>query len=273
MTTPYLLKFSANLSILFQELELEARFAAAADLGFQAIELWYPYELSTARVAELLKQHSLQCVGLNTPAGDAANGDWGLAVDPNRRKDFQNSVVLALEYADAMQCRHVHVMAGQVQTNLSKDDAWACYIENIAYAARAAAAVDKVVMIEPLNAVDRPTYLLNTQAQAREVIERLALPNVKIMLDLFHLQRGEGNLIENMLRSLPHAAHVQIADNPGRHEPGTGEVNFDAVFKALVDAGYEGWVGCEYSPSGSTQSSLAWSVPWNQRQTLISGGE
>lgn len=273
MSAPSQLRLSANLSIMFQDLELEKRFGAAANLGFEAIELWFPYELPAHRVGELIEQHSLTCVGLNTPAGDVDAGEWGLAVDPKRRGAFQDSVGKALEYAEVLGCPQVHVMAGHVQANVTKDDAWACYIENIAFAARAAAAAEKTVMIEPLNILDRPTYLLNTQAQAREVIERLGLPNIKIMLDLFHLQRGEGNLIENMLLSLPYAAHVQIADNPGRHEPGTGEINFDAVFKALLSAGYRGWIGCEYSPTASTQGSLAWSTHSGQLKSLKSAGE
>ncbi|WP_144110258.1 hydroxypyruvate isomerase family protein [Paraburkholderia sp. BCC1886] len=256
-----MLRFSANLSTLFQNLPLVARFEAAARAGFEAVELWFPYEIPVADMRALLATHKLRCLGINTPAGDVKSGDWGLAADPARRSEFEASVDEAFAYAEGIGCPCVHVMAGQPPADTAqdrRDAAWKHYVSCIASASAKAQRHGVTVMIEPLNAIDRPHYLLNTQAQALDVIRTVAQPNVKIMLDLYHLQRGEGNLIERMKTSLPYAAHVQIADNPGRHEPGTGEIRFDAVFATIEASGYAGHIGCEYLPSAATLDSLGW---------------
>lgn len=251
-------RYSANLSTLFQDLPLRERFAAAAQAGFAAVEMWFPYEIPSNEMAAQLQKHALRCVGINSPAGDVSAGDWGLATDPDGVDAFCASVDQAMRYARDIDCPNVHVMAGIVPAHLSRAVAWALYETNIARACDIAQDYGRRVLIEPLNAVDRPTYLLNTQQQALHLVQTLQRDNLSIMLDLFHLQRGEGNLIEGMLRSLAHAAHVQIADVPGRHEPGTGEINFRNVFAAVAQADYKGWVGCEYLPLNSTQEGLSW---------------
>lgn len=257
-----MLHFSANLSTLFQELPLAARFEAAASAGFDAVEMWFPYEIPAAQMRELLTTYGLRCVGINSSAGDTQRGDWGLAADPARRAAFDASVAQAFDYAEAIGCPSVHVMAGQIEEGAPRQPAWDHYLECVGAAADRAAERGLVVMIEPLNALDRPRYLLNTQAQALEVLGTLKRPNLKIMLDLYHVQRGEGNLIERMRASLPHAAHVQIADNPGRHEPGTGEIRFDHVFAELERSRYAGLIGCEYLPSGASAESFGWMAPF-----------
>jgi hydroxypyruvate isomerase len=224
------LKFSANLSTLFPELPLVDRFAAAARAGFDAVEVWFPYEIPAEQMRDILRANGQVCVGINSPAGDAARTDWGLAVDSRRQAECDASVDVAMRYAQAIDCPCVHVMAGQLTEGLSFDHAWQNYLACIERACRTAERFGRTVMIEPLNVIDRPKYILSRQAQALDVIATLDYSNLKIMLDLFHLQRGEGNLIERIRQSLPHAAHVQIADNPGRHQPGTGEIHFDAVF-------------------------------------------
>ncbi len=253
-----MLRFSANLSTMFQELPLVQRLEAAACAGFDAVELWFPYEIPVPKMRQLLRDNGLRCVGINSPAGDPARGDWGLAADPERRAEFDKSVEMAFKYAREIECPCVHVMAGQCAPGTSVEAAWGNYLECLGSACDAARGYGITAMVEPLNAIDRPTYLMSTQAKAIEVHSKLNRPNLKIMLDVFHVQRGEGNLIERMLTSLPHTAHVQIADNPGRHEPGTGEINFAAIFAAIEKSGYAGYIGLEYLPSGATGDSLQW---------------
>jgi hydroxypyruvate isomerase len=253
-----MLKFSANLSTLFQDRPLAERIAAARTAGFGAVEMWFPYEVPAARLRDTLREHGLPMIGINSAPGNVSAGDWGLAADPRRRSAFIESLHAAFEYAQVIGCPNVHVMAGIVDASVSHEAAWDTYQANIDEACNLAAQHALTVMIEPLNAIDRPAYLLTRQQQAIALIDTLKRPNLKIMLDLFHLQRGEGNLIERMLTSLPYAAHVQIADVPGRHEPGTGEIHFAKVFGALETAGWSGWVGAEYFPAEGTEAGLGW---------------
>jgi hydroxypyruvate isomerase len=253
-----MLKFSANLSTLFQDRPLLERLSAARAARFEAVEMWFPYEIPAATLHAALRDSGLEMIGINSAPGDVGAGDWGLAADPRRRSAFRDSVHEAVEYARAIGCPNVHVMAGIVDAAVGRDAAWDAYQANIDEACEIAAQHRVTVMIEPLNAVDRPAYLLNRQQQAIGLIETLQRPNLKIMLDLFHLQRGEGNLIERMRASLPYAAHVQLADVPGRHEPGTGEINFAKVFAELQAANWQGWVGCEYLPAAGTEAGLGW---------------
>lgn len=253
-----MLRFSANLSTLFTELPLFERPAAAARAGFKAVELWFPYEIPAREFGGILEANDLVCVGINTAPGNVSKGDWGLAVDPARRSEFIEGVEEAMSYAQAIECPNVHVMAGVPATGLSPAAAWQVYTNNIASACEAAKRYGRQVLVEPLNAIDRPTYLLSRQEQAIELIDSLKCDNLRIMVDLFHIQRGEGNLIERMRASLPHAGHVQVADVPGRNEPGTGEINFAAVFAELNRLNYPGWVGCEYFPRSTTVEGLGW---------------
>jgi hydroxypyruvate isomerase len=257
-----MLKFSANLSTLFQDRPLAERIAAARAAGFGAVEMWFPYDVPPSQLRDTLREHVLPMIGINTAPGNVGAGDWGLAADPRRRGTFVDSLHEAFEYAHTIGCPNVHVMAGIVDPSVSRDAAWDTYQANIDEACRIAAQHALTVMIEPLNAIDRPAYLLTRQQQAIALIDTLNRPNLKIMLDLFHLQRGEGNLIERMLASLRYAAHVQIADVPGRHEPGTGEINFGKVFGALQAAGWTGWIGAEYLPldggKAGTEAGLGW---------------
>lgn len=259
-------KVSVNLSILFQEVSLAQRFESAARAGFDTVEIWFPYELPAQNVRELLRDNGLRCIGINTPAGDVASGDWGLAADPARRTQFEASLDVAFRYAQQIECPNVHVMAGHQSKSVSVQAAWENYLHCIGTACDRAGDYGLTVMIEPLNAIDRPLYLLQTQSQAIEAVLTLNRTNLKIMLDIYHLQRGEGNLIERMRASIPYAAHIQIADNPGRHEPGTGEINFSSVFAAIQTSGYAGHIGCEYSPTGNSCDSFAWLLPYADKK-------
>lgn len=253
-----MLRFSANLSTLFQDRPLLERLPAAKAAGFDAVEIWFPYEVEADRFADALANAQLSCVGINSPAGDVAAGDWGLATDPRHAADFDASVEQAMRYAQTIGCPNVHVMAGQPADQVGEAMAWQTYRSSLKRAIGIAQTYGRKPMIEPLNALDRPRYLLQRQEQAISLIEEFGRDRLALMLDLFHLQRGEGNLIERMRRSLPYAAHVQIADVPGRHEPGTGEINFPKVFAELKAAGWSGWIGAEYLPAAGTEEGLGW---------------
>jgi hydroxypyruvate isomerase len=253
-----MIRFSANLSLLFPELPFLDRFAAARAQGFEAVEFWFPYEWPASDVAQRLADNGLVCVGINSPAGDVATGDWGLAADAARKPAFQDSVRLAFDYAATLNCPAVHVMAGLTGQNSPDPVAHNGYLDNIAFAAEVARRHDKRVLIEPLNPIDRPGYLLWRQQQARDVIDRLALPNVSVMFDLYHAQMTEGRLVDNLHAHGSRIGHIQIADVPGRHEPGTGEVRWPALFQAIDSSGYAGWIGCEYKPQADTAEGLVW---------------
>jgi len=253
-----MLRFSANLSTLYQDRPLLERLPAAKAAGFDAVEVWFPYEVQADRFADALATYQLTCVGINTPAGDVAAGDWGLATDPKQAADFDASVELAMRYAWIIGCPNVHVMAGQPGDHISETVAWTTYRSSLRRAIDIAETHGRKPMIEPLNALDRPRYLLQRQDQAISLIEEFGRDRLALMLDLFHLQRGEGNLIERMRRSLPYAAHVQFADVPGRHEPGTGEIQFENVFAELEATGWLGWIGAEYLPVAGTDEGLGW---------------
>lgn len=252
------MRFAANLSTLFAELPLLARVGAAASLGFEGVEIWFPYEVDAKVLRAELARHEVQCVTMNTQPGNVGRGDWGLAVDATRRTEFLASVEIAAAYAAEIGCPKIHAMSGGVPQGVTREASWEVFARNIDDACVIAARHGLILMIEPLNEIDRPSFLLTRQSQAIALIEQLGRENLKIMLDLFHLQRGEGNLIERMRQSLPHAAHVQIADVPGRHEPGSGEINFATVFRALKQLGWTGWIGCEYFPSDGTLASFGW---------------
>ncbi|SFQ01892.1 hydroxypyruvate isomerase family protein [Variovorax sp. 770b2] len=252
------MKFSANLSTLFTELPLLSRVGAAASHGFKGVEIWFPYELDARVLRTELESHDVECVMINTQPGNVEKGDWGLAVDAKRRTEFLESVEVAADYAAAIGCPRIHAMSGTLPPDKTREASWDVFARNIDDACTVAARRNLTLMIEPLNEIDRPTFLLTRQSQAIDLIEQLDRENLKIMLDVFHLQRGEGNLIERLRESLPHAAHVQIADVPGRHEPGTGEINFVMVLRTLEQLEWKEWVGCEYFPSENTSASFAW---------------
>lgn len=254
-------RFSANLSMLFTEVPFLDRFALAAQAGFKAVEFWFPYEWPAAEVARRLCDHGLACVCLNAPPGSQP-GDWGLAAHAGRRPEYLAGVRQACDYAGALGCPAIHVLAGMVQALHPDPLHHPAYLEGIALAAEQAAVVGRTVLIEPLNPVDRPGYLLWRQAQARQVVEELGTQfgagNVRILYDLYHAQMTEGRLLDTLHAHLPLIGHLQVADVPGRHEPGTGEIHFRHVFDAIDRSGYAGWVGCEYQPRAGTAEGLGW---------------
>ncbi len=251
-------KFSANLGLLYPDLPLLERLAAAAADGFRAVELWYPYDIPATQLAEHLEQHGLICTNINAWPGNASAGDFGLAADATRRDEFLATVRQAVDYAAAVGRPRVHVLAGVPAAGCSLDNAWQSYEESLQQACGLAHEQGLEVLIEPLNPFDRPGYLLTRQAQAVALIQRLACPNLRLMMDVYHVQRSEGDLVRQLHEHLPWIGHIQIADVPGRREPGTGEIRYDFVLRAIDDSGYQGWVGCEYQPSSGRGANLEW---------------
>ncbi|CDL81677.1 2-oxo-tetronate isomerase [Xenorhabdus szentirmaii] len=251
-------KFAANLSMMFNDVPFNERFARAANAGFKGVEYLFPYEESTENLVALLKQHQLTQVLFNMPAGDWKAGDRGMASLPGREKEFSDGVHQALEYALALGCKQVHVMAGKRDESLTLEQQRQCYITNLQYAADVMVEHGIDVLIEPINNRDMPDYFLTTQVQAEALLKVIDRKNVFIQLDLYHCQIMEGDLLKTIERLWGKFRHIQIASVPERHEPDCGEVNYFWLFKKLDEMGYQGWIGCEYHPAGYTEEGLGW---------------
>ena len=262
-------QLAANLSTLFTEQPVLDRYDAAAAAGFRAVECQFPYAVPAEAIRERLDGLGLVQVLLNTPAGHAAAGERGLAALPGRVADFQTALQQALHYARTIGCPRIHVMAGVRPEGASLVECRAQFVENLRSAADLCAGEDITLLIEPINTrVDVPGYVIDTTAVAVDCLRQIARPNVKLQYDVYHMQIMEGDVARSIERLLPLIGHIQIADNPGRHEPGTGEIHFPWLLAQLDALGYEGWVGCEYLPSGDTLSSLGWARPYLSAETV-----
>ena len=252
-------QLAANLSTLFTEQPFLDRYDAAAAAGFRAVECQFPYAVPADAIRERLDRLGLTQVLLNTPPGNAAAGERGLAALPGRVADFQAALQQALHYARTLGCPRIHVMAGVQPVGATLAECRAQFVGNLVYAADLCAGQGITLMIEPINTrVDVPGYVIDTTGVAVDCLREIARPNVKLQYDVYHMQIMEGDVARSIERLLPFIGHIQIADNPGRHEPGTGEIHFPWLLAHLDALGYEGWVGCEYLPSGDTLSSLGW---------------
>lgn len=251
-------KFAANLTMLFNEVPFLDRFALAREAGFDGVEFLFPYAYEAQQLAERLRRHQLQLVLFNLPCGDWNAGDRGMACDPRRLDEFRSGVDTALEYALELGVSQLHCMAGKLPAGLAPDRARATYIDNLRYAADKLAPHNISLLIEPINHYDMPGYLLNTSAQAADIIAEAGCPNLFLQYDIYHMQRMEGELANTIRTRLPLIRHMQIADTPGRHEPGTGEINYRFLFRHIDELGYDGWLGCEYLPAGDTLAGLGW---------------
>jgi 2-dehydrotetronate isomerase len=254
-------RFAANLSFLFDEVPFLERFGEAAHAGFRAVEFAFAYEYRIQELVAEQRAHRLDVVLLNAPPGDWEQGDRGLASIPGREHEFAAGISNALQYAQALSCSRIHVMAGVVPADA--DDAererrMRMYVRNLRAAAAEAQAQGVTILIEPINPRDMPGYLLTTQAQAHAVRSEVGARNLKVQMDFYHAQIVEGDLTEKLRHFLPHIGHVQIAGVPGRHEPDGGEVNYGYIFKMLDELKYDGWVGCEYRPAQGTAAGLTW---------------
>ncbi len=251
-------KFAANLSMMFNEVPFLARFAAAAEAGFQGVEYLFPYEAPASAIAAELAQHGLDNVLFNLPPGDWAAGERGIACLPGREQEFRDGLALAIQYAKQLGTTRLHAMAGIVPQGVSQADARATYIANLKYAATNLAAHGITLLIEAINTLDMPGFFLNTQAQAYDILREVGADNLRMQMDLYHMQIMEGDLTAKLTRYAPYCGHVQIASVPKRNEPDIGEVNYTFLFDHLDAIGYSGWVGCEYRPAGSTVEGLKW---------------
>jgi hydroxypyruvate isomerase len=251
-------KFAANLSFLFTEVDFLRRFEAARDVGFQAVEFHFPYTFPRDALADVARQAGVQVVLFNLPAGDWEKGERGIACDPARVTEFRNGVGAALDYARALDCPRVNCLAGIPPQGADADQVLTTFVENLRFAADAFLDEKRMLVMEPINTRSIPGFYLNTTAQALDIIREVGADNLKIQYDIFHMQIMEGDLTKTIESALPQIGHIQFADVPDRHEPGSGEVNFDYVFRGIDRIGYEGWVGAEYVPLSGTREGLGW---------------
>ena len=255
-------KFAANLSFLFQELDFLDRFEAARRAGFEAVEFLFPYDHAPREIAARLDDHGLTQALFNLSQGDWRAGERGITALPGRADDFRRSVDDALRYVEALGCRRLHVMAAAVPEGADVHAYEDAYVANLAFAAEAFGREGVRVLIEPLNTVDNPGYLLSTAGHARRVIETVASDNLFLQYDFYHRQIMEGSLAAGFTQHQAIIAHIQVSGVPGRHEPDMGEINYPYLFDMLDAAGYDGWVGCEYRPKHDTLTGLGWLAPY-----------
>lgn len=251
-------KFAANLSMLFTEVPFAERFERAAQAGFTFVECQFPYELPAEQIKSLLDRHDLTMVLHNLPAGDWAAGDRGIACDPARVDEFRAGVVQAISYAKTLGVKKINCLAGKLPDGVSEHKARQTLIENLRHASIVLARHDIQLLIEPINRFDIPGFFLDSSAKALSVIEELGDHPVLLQYDVYHAQRMEGELAGTLQKNLARIGHIQIADNPGRHEPGTGEINFPFLFALIDQIGYQGVIGAEYKPARTTEAGLGW---------------
>jgi hydroxypyruvate isomerase len=252
-------RFSANVSILFKEVPFLDRFGRASEAGFSAVEFWWPSDEDPAVVAEAINQAGLDVALFNFDAGDMAAGDRGLAGDPERHRQFRENVPAALDLAGSLGCKRLNALVGHEVPGMGRAEQLALARESVRFAAREAEAAGIEVMVEAVNTFENGPYLLHTTEQAAGFVQDVGLENVRIQHDFYHMQRMEGNLVANLREYFAWIGHVQIADSPGRGEPGTGEIHYPFVLGELEQLGYAGYVGLEYNPQAeTTEESLDW---------------
>ena len=251
-------RFAANLTMLFTEAPFLDRFERAARAGFKAVEFLFPYAYPAAELKRRLVDHQLELVLHNLPAGDWDAGERGIGCHPDRGAEFRDGVARAIEYATTLGAPQVNCLAGKAPPGISDELLHSTFIDNLRYAAAALKKAGIRLLIEPINTFDIPGFYLNRTAQALAIIDAVGSDNLFVQYDIYHAQRMEGELIATLQKQLARIGHIQLADNPGRNEPGTGEIAYDRVFAALDRMGYAGWIGCEYKPATSTEAGLAW---------------
>lgn len=251
-------KFASNLTMMFNEVDFLDRFEAAARSGFKGVEYLFPYDYPPDQLGELLHSNDLAQVLHNLPAGDWDGGDRGIACDPSRVGEFQDGVGQAIEYATVLNCPQVNCLAGIVPRSVAAQTAHDTFVDNLKFAAPVLENAGVRLLIEPINTIDIPGFLLTHTHQARSIISEVASPNLFLQHDIYHMQIMEGDLARTIETNLDVIAHMQLADNPGRNEPGTGEINYDFLFDLIDASSYDGWIGCEYRPKTTTGEGLHW---------------
>ncbi|QGZ40929.1 hydroxypyruvate isomerase [Pseudoduganella flava] len=260
------MKLAANLTMLFNEADFLDRFRLAAQAGFHGVEFLFPYAYPAQTLAAQLDAHRLELVLHNLPAGDWAGGERGIACHPDRRGEFEDGVGVALAYAQALGVKQLNCLAGILPAGVSADAAHATLVANLRFAAHRLKEEGIALLIEPINTFDIPGFFLNGSRQALDIIRETGSDNLFLQYDIYHMQRMEGELAATIRAYLPLIRHIQLADNPGRGEPGTGEINYRYLLPLLDDIGYTGWVGCEYKPRAGTVAGLGWIA--EQAETL-----
>jgi hydroxypyruvate isomerase len=251
-------KFCANLTMLFNEVDFLDRFEKAAKAGFKGVEYLFPYVWKKEQLVEKLGAFGLSQALHNLPAGDWNKGERGIACLPGRETEFQEGVGKAIEYAKALKCPQVNCLAGLTPAGVPADKVRKTLVANLRFAAAALEKEGIRLLVEALNDKDVPGFYLVRTADVLSLIKEVGYANVYVQYDVYHMQIMEGNLTKTIQANLDKIAHIQVADNPGRNEPGTGEINYPNLFKAIDAAGYKGWIGCEYKPAGKTEDGLGW---------------
>jgi hydroxypyruvate isomerase len=251
-------KFAANLTMLFTEHDFLDRFEKAAKAGFRGVEYLFPYPYTPGQLVEKLQAHDLTQVLHNLPAGDWGAGERGIACLPDRVGEFQDGVGKAIEYAKALNCPKVNCLAGIAPAGADATKQRDTFVANIKYAGDALEAEGIRLLIEPINTIDIPGFYLTGTAQALDLIDQTGSDNIFVQYDVYHMQIMEGDLARTVEKNLSRIGHIQLADNPGRNEPGTGEINYPFLFGLFDRIGYDGWIGCEYKPRGRTEDGLGW---------------
>lgn len=252
------MRFAANLSFLFGDLPLYERIDAAAANGFHGVEFMFPYDYDVAEIKRRLRTNGLEQVLLNLPAGDFAKGERGFASDPARVAEFRRGVDDAVAIARELGCARVNCLTGIAVPGLDPALARATLVANLRYAAQALGAIGATALVEAINRIDTPGFLIGTTAEAFALIDEVGAPNFKLQFDLYHAQRVEGNLIATIRNHIARIGHVQIADSPDRNEPGTGELAFERILPVFDEVGYDGWIAAEYKPSRPVPETFAW---------------
>ena len=252
------LKFAANLSMMFNEVPFLDRFAAASQAGFRGVEYLFPYDYEPEVVAAKLRENGLENVLFNMPPGNWAAGERGITSIPGREEEFRAGVGKALAYAQALGVQRLHAMAGIPPAAADPVACRATLIENLRYAAAQLEPHGITLLLEAINTRDMPGFFISTQAESFAVCSAVDAPNLKMQMDLYHMQVMEGDLATKLKRYAPQCAHIQIAGVPERHEPDTGEIRYEYLFRLLEEIGYAGWIGCEYRPAGKTVEGLGW---------------
>ena len=255
-------KFCANLTMLWNELEFMDRFDAAAKAGFRGVEFLFPYGYDKGQLAEQLQKHKLTQVLHNLPAGDWSKGERGIGCHPDRVGEFQDSVAKAIEYATALGCKQLNCLAGIPPAGVASEKLRETFVSNLKFAAAKLKAAGIRLLAEPINTRDMPGFYLNYSRQALDIFREVGSDNLFLQYDIYHMQIMEGDLARTMEENLKLIPHMQLADNPGRNEPGTGEINYGFLFQHIDRIGYSGWIGCEYKPKTSTQEGLGWVKPY-----------
>lgn len=255
-------RFAANLTMLYNELPFLDRFAAAAQSGFRAVEFLFPYDFAAEDIAQRLQDNGLQLVLHNLPAGNWAGGERGIACHPDRVSEFRDGVHQALAYAAVLKPPQMNALAGIAPAGVSEADARRTLVDNLRFAAEALGERGIRLLMEPINTFDIPGFFVNRTAQALAIMDEVGSSNLYLQYDIYHAQRMEGELAATLKQHLARIGHIQLADNPARNEPGTGEIHYRFLFEHLDALGYPGWIGCEYKPKdsgpGGTDAGLGW---------------